>query len=463
MSAVVLFGAGVYAKKYKSLLEYMGLTFDYFTDNDQNKWGTSLFGREVLAPARLKEMDCHIIISCTHGEEIRQQLREMGMISKNLEINDLYEAYLQSLETNEGKKTIMQKDRVTLLFDMYEGIGWGGTEMWASDTALLMKEAGHKVMLFGSDQQEKLGPNKEQLTLRFSDCNTIEKMVEKIEDNLPCRIINNFAGCVLLAAVMVKMKYPALIQIQSVIHSDHVPLIDAHVMFDQWVDGYFCVSRNILERMESEYEIPRKKLFAREPYIPCEEGFEKSYAGQEAPLRIGYAARLVRQAKRVDLFPELIKQLEQQNVHYRLEIAGEGECKAELEAFVISHKLGKKVILPGRIAREEMPEFWKRQDIFISLSEHEGASLSMLEAMSCGAVPVVTLVSGVAEYIEHKVNGLICKVGDLQGLAEAVAWIDKNRESLPRYGEYCSEQIRRRCSQKEYIAYLEQFLDLKRG
>ena len=38
MSVVILFGAGVYAKKYKALLEYLHLDFDFFTDNDPSKW-----------------------------------------------------------------------------------------------------------------------------------------------------------------------------------------------------------------------------------------------------------------------------------------------------------------------------------------------------------------------------------------------------------------------------------------
>lgn len=40
MDTIILFGAGVYAKKYKALLEYLNMDFDYFTDNDASKWGT---------------------------------------------------------------------------------------------------------------------------------------------------------------------------------------------------------------------------------------------------------------------------------------------------------------------------------------------------------------------------------------------------------------------------------------
>ena len=50
MEKIILFGAGVYAKKYKALLEYIGIDFDYFTDNDSSKWGSVFYGKEVIAP-----------------------------------------------------------------------------------------------------------------------------------------------------------------------------------------------------------------------------------------------------------------------------------------------------------------------------------------------------------------------------------------------------------------------------
>lgn len=33
MDILILFGAGVYAKKYKALLDYLDMEFNYFTDN----------------------------------------------------------------------------------------------------------------------------------------------------------------------------------------------------------------------------------------------------------------------------------------------------------------------------------------------------------------------------------------------------------------------------------------------
>lgn len=49
-----------------------------------------------------------------------------------------------------------------------------------------------------------------------------------------------------------------------------------------------------------------------------------------------------------------------------------------------------------------MDAFWKGQDVFVNVSEYEGTSLSMLEAMGYGCVPVVTDVSGAREFIAQE-------------------------------------------------------------
>ena len=49
---MILFGAGVYAKKYKALLEYLHMDFDYFTDNDSSKWNTTVSVADISAPPR---------------------------------------------------------------------------------------------------------------------------------------------------------------------------------------------------------------------------------------------------------------------------------------------------------------------------------------------------------------------------------------------------------------------------
>lgn len=55
-----------------------------------------------------------------------------------------------------------------------------------------------------------------------------------------------------------------------------------------------------------------------------------------------------------------------------------------------SEILSRAVVLNGRVAHDEMPNFYSAADIFVSGSHSEGSGYALIEAMSAGVVPVVT-------------------------------------------------------------------------
>ena len=448
----ILFGAGVYAKKYKALLEYLHMDFDYFTDNDSSKWGTVLYGKQVIAPNEIVNFTkCQIIISSTHEIAIRKQLSEMGLSDCIVGLDDLYNLCEKRMNKTSGDNvSVCQED--TIIVDMYEGIGWGGTELWAANLAYGLRKAGKNVLLLGGTEQPPLEEHYESLVKRISEQETIMHMVDLFEANLPCVFINNFAGCAFMAAVMVKKKYPDLVKIVSVIHNDNKSLFDAHMMLSKYIDKIFCVSNQIRVNMQELYDFDKGRYFFKEQPIETEMNLSKKW-NTEQPVRIGYAARLVKQQKRADLLVDLIEYLEQRMVEYVFNIAGEGECIEIIERYIALNRLEGKVKLLGRLPKEEMNSFWKKQDIFVNISEYEGTSLAMLEAMSFGCVPVVTDVSGAREFITEEVNGYICKVGDLQRIAECIRELTLDRKKLEKYGVKCYEMIQQKCNPDRYIVY----------
>ena len=100
-----------------------------------------------------------------------------------------------------------------------------------------------------------------------------------------------------------------------------------------------------------------------------------------------------------------------------------------------------------------MNQFWSNQDVFVNVSEYEGTSLSMLEAMSFGCVPVVTDVSGAREFIEENRNGYVCPVGDLSGISDCIEKLDEDRAKLKSFGMLCHKIIQERCNPDKYISY----------
>lgn len=427
------------------------MDFDYFTDNDASKWGTTLYGKPIVSPVEVAEiLDCKIVISSTHEMAIHEQLTEMGLSENIVELSELYTMCEQQM-SQVVDLTVSDKAE-SVLVDMYEGIGWGGSELWAANLAYGLQDRGINAILLGGNEQPSLGAEYEKYVARFSEKDTIMQMVSLMENHLPFVFVNNFAGCAFMAAIIVKRKHPDRVKIISVIHNDNKSLFDAHMMLREYIDKVFCVSNQIKLRMQQLYNFPIEQYYFRSQPIPVELCYHKDW-NLKNPIRIGYAARLVKQQKRADLLVDMIRYLEKKNVIYEFYIAGEGDCTSALREYILTKKLQNKVHLLGRIAKEKMPEFWKQQDVFVNMSEYEGTSLSMLEAMSYGCVPVTTDVSGANEFIEDKMNGYIRAVGDIKGLANCIEELANDRDKLKLYGTKCRRVIQDRCNPDEYINF----------
>ena len=83
----------------------------------------------------------------------------------------------------------------------------------------------------------------------------------------------------------------------------------------------------------------------------------------------------------MDLLQKLIGALVKRNVDFRLELAGDGAARNDLEEVVRRNQWDEKVIFLGRLDRSKLSWFWKRQDICINMADFEGRSISILEAM----------------------------------------------------------------------------------
>lgn len=103
-----------------------------------------------------------------------------------------------------------------------------------------------------------------------------------------------------------------------------------------------------------------------------------------------------------------------------LVIVGDGSMRAELEHR--SRELGveKIVSFTGRLTQPEIATLLSKADIYVSTSLSDGNSISLSEAMACGAFPVVTDIPANREWIEHGRGGLLVGADDPGDLARQV-------------------------------------------
>jgi glycosyltransferase involved in cell wall biosynthesis len=106
-------------------------------------------------------------------------------------------------------------------------------------------------------------------------------------------------------------------------------------------------------------------------------------------------------------------------VPLHLDVLGEGPQRGRLERYVARNGLEDVVSLPGRVAREELPDRYAAADIYIAPGRLESFGIAALEARTAGLPVVGRAGSGIEEFVRDGVNGYLA--GDDEAMARAVA------------------------------------------
>ena len=84
----------------------------------------------------------------------------------------------------------------------------------------------------------------------------------------------------------------------------------------------------------------------------------------------------------------------------QLVITGKGQAHhVDVNALVKGEGMGDSVILPGKVADEDLPMLFQNAELFIMPSLYEGFGLPALEALACGTPVVASSVSSLPEIL----------------------------------------------------------------
>jgi len=171
----------------------------------------------------------------------------------------------------------------------------------------------------------------------------------------------------------------------------------------------------------------------------------KEWGLSEVGRVIGFVGRLNREKGLVDLlnafqkvltlFPEAL-----------LVLIGSGQ-EGERDALNVED-LADKLKVSSRVRflglREDMPLLYSAMDLVVLPSYREGYPRVLMEAAAMGRPSVGTNIRGCREVIEDGVTGLLVEPGDVEGLAQAIIKILKDRslaESMGRAARVRAESL----------------------
>lgn len=167
---------------------------------------------------------------------------------------------------------------------------------------------------------------------------------------------------------------------------------------------------------------------------------------------LGVAARFD-PIKRHDLLLNAFHRLLGTGADAYLLLIGDGPRRGELEALALQLGVTGRVIFVGFTS--ETAVYLRALDAFALVSDHEGHSNALIEAMATGLSIVVTAVGGNIDCIQDEVNGLHVPPNDVDALTEALQRLHSNRALAALLGEAARASAHERYSlDAEAEAYL---------
>jgi glycosyltransferase involved in cell wall biosynthesis len=105
-------------------------------------------------------------------------------------------------------------------------------------------------------------------------------------------------------------------------------------------------------------------------------------------------------------------------------VYGRADLEPQVRACVAgSELLSSRVTFVGRVSHADMPAYYCAADVLVSGSHHEGSGYAVIEALACGAVPVVTDIPPFRALTDSGRVGALWTPGDPSSLAAELSAI----------------------------------------
>ncbi len=172
-------------------------------------------------------------------------------------------------------------------------------------------------------------------------------------------------------------------------------------------------------------------------YNPVNPSLPERYTGERKKVFVA-AGRLARQ-KNYPMMLKAFSKITKEYPEYKLLILGEGPDREELENLVQSLGIADQVKMPGfsNNVYAEMTDC----AAYVSSSDFEGMSNSMLEALAMGIPTICTdcPIGGAKTVIQDKENGLLVPIGDEAAMYNAMKLIIEHPDVADSMGQKAYE------------------------
>ena len=130
------------------------------------------------------------------------------------------------------------------------------------------------------------------------------------------------------------------------------------------------------------------------------------------------------------------------SVKTNVSVALVGSGAEEYKLRELASLLGANITFFGQLDRNEVNKILLRSKIYLNLSDHEGLSFSLLEAMSCGLPSIVSDIQGNTNVITNGLDGIVVDVKSENQLINAIKTLMDSPSTRLDYGLSARSKIK---------------------
>lgn len=132
------------------------------------------------------------------------------------------------------------------------------------------------------------------------------------------------------------------------------------------------------------------------------------------------------------------------------------EYVRKLEQLIDDAGLRQSVRIVGMLPYERMPDLYRLAPVSVSVPFTDGTPMSVLEAMACGSVPVVSDLPSLREWVRHGWNGYLVPPNDAEALAVHIVRLLEESALRAAYTSRNLEIVRERAMQQANMARMNE-------
>lgn len=278
---------------------------------------------------------------------------------------------------------------------------------------------------------------------------------------MPAVIVPNGATGTYATCALIASQAPEILRLIGVAHSDEAVYYEWLNYYEPIIHKFIAVSQEIAANLAQIIPHRKHDIVVRPCAVEVPRHLSRIYSPPNEPIQLMYAGRVIEEQKRVSDLLVLVKELGMAQVNFHLRLVGDGPDTQKLlhELQLMGEDLRRRVTWAGRLPPQQMPAAWQAADICILVSEYEGTSVSMLEAMAAGCVPVVTQVSGAANVIRPGLNGFLAPVGQVAEMAQIIKTLEQDRQQLANLGRAAHATIAKCFGYDQYAQWFLELVD----